>query len=83
MKPHEILFRLTDLFRAAFDRPDLIYHGKTMMRDIPGFDSINFVQMILAVEEAFGIELHEDEVDTICTMSDVYARVRDKVPRTD
>jgi acyl carrier protein len=71
--------RLEVKLREAFSRPDLEYAQAVMMRDIPGFDSVNFVMMILALETEFGVELHEDEVDSIYTMGDIFALLRGKV----
>jgi hypothetical protein len=75
--------RLTRVLRHAFGQPTLDYQARVMMRDIPGFDSVHFVQMILAMEAEFGFELHEDEVDSIYTMGDVFALLQCKVPKTD
>jgi hypothetical protein len=75
--------RLLQVLRHAFSQPTLVYRARTMMRDIPGFDSVHFVHMILAMEAEFGFELHEDEVDAIYTMGDVFALLRCKVLEAD
>jgi len=80
MNNKQLADRLADNLREAFTRPDLEYQAAMMMRDIPGFDSVHFVQMILALEVEFGLELHEDEVDSIYTMGDIFALLRGKVP---
>jgi acyl carrier protein len=79
MNDDELAARLAEMLQEAFDRPNLEYRPQTMMRDILGFDSVHFVQMILALEEAFGIELHEDEVDSICSMGDIFTLLRSKL----
>jgi acyl carrier protein len=40
---------------------------------------VQFVQLILAVEEQFGITLNEDEVDGMERIGDLYDVVRRKV----
>jgi len=68
--------RITELSRAAFQRPQMEYHGWTRLRDIPGYDAVRFVQLLLALEAEFAITLHEDEVDSIATMGDILALLR-------
>jgi len=80
MNDQQLAERLAEMLRDAFNRPNLEYSAETMMRDILGFDSVQFVQLILALEEAFSIELHEDEVDSIYSMGDIFAMLRGKVP---
>ena len=80
MNDQQLAERLAEMLRDAFNRPNLEYSAKTMMRDILGFDSVQFVQLILALEEAFSIELHEDEVDSIYSMGDIFAMLRGKDP---
>ena len=65
--------------REAFNRPALDYNPATMMRDILGFDSVQFIMTILALETAFDIQLHEDEVDSIYSMGDIFRVLRAKV----
>ena len=79
MNDQQLAERLAEMLRDAFNRPNLEYSAETMMRDILGFDSVQFVQLILALEEAFSIELHEDEVDSIYSMGDIFAMLRGKV----
>ena len=80
MNDQQLAERLAGMLRDAFNLPNLEYSAETMMRDILGFDSVQFVQLILALEEAFSIELHEDEVDSIYSMGDIFAMLRGKVP---
>jgi acyl carrier protein len=80
MNNQQLADRLAGMLRHAFNRPHLEYRPETMMRDILGFDSVQFVQLILAMEDVFGIELHEDEVDSIYSMGDIFTMLRGKVP---
>ena len=83
MTNKDLAASLVSIMKDAFDQPDLQYRPRVMMRDVAGFESVHFVQMILALELEFGFELHEDEVDAIYTMGDVFALLRRKVPETD
>ena len=78
-----IVGRMTELLRAAFERPELVCYGRTVLRKIPGFDATGFIRFILALEAEFGIELHEAEIDFIETMGDVLALVKKRTPDVD
>jgi acyl carrier protein len=65
--------------RTVFKQPDIAFQPERELRDIFGLDSVQFVQLILAVEEQFGITLNEDEVDGMERIGDLYDVVRRKV----
>jgi acyl carrier protein len=70
--------RMVETFRQALRHPDIQYDATTLIRNIQGFDTAGFVRLILALESEFGVVLHEDEVDSINTMGDVFAILRAK-----
>ena len=49
--------RLQEVFRQVFDDDELVIEPKTTAADIEGWDSINHVNLVLAVERAFGVRL--------------------------
>jgi hypothetical protein len=70
--------RVTELLRAAFGRPELVYYSRTALRKIPGFCASGFIRLILALEAEFGIELHEDEIDSIETLGDILVLLKNR-----
>jgi acyl carrier protein len=74
-----LIARTAELLRQAFKRPELQYHARTSLRDIPGYDATRLIQLILGLEAEFGVALHEDEVDRITTMGDIAALLLGKV----
>jgi len=68
--------RIATTLARAFRIPRLRYRPDTPISGIPGYDDTNFVRSILALEQEFGIELHEDEVDSIATLGDIVTVVR-------
>ena len=80
MNDEALIVAICERLREAFNRPTLTFDPDTMMRDILGFDSVQFIMMILALESEFGVHLHEDEVDSIYSMGDVFELLRRKVP---
>jgi acyl carrier protein len=70
---------LTETMRSVFKQPDIAFEPERELRDIFGLDSVQFVQLILAIEVQFGITLDEDEVDRIERIGDLFTVVRGKV----
>lgn len=43
--------------------------------DSLGMDSLDRVEVVMRIEEEFGVELSDEKVDTICTLDDLIAYV--------
>jgi acyl carrier protein len=68
--------------REIFKAPDLAYDPGIVFQDIRGFDSIQAVQFILAIEAALGVMFSEEEVDNMRTMGDLVTMLdRKRVPQ--
>lgn len=53
---------LNAIFRDIFENPDLIVTPATSALDIPDWDSVAEVKLVLAIEDEFGVEFTTDEV---------------------
>ena len=58
----EQLEKLSSIFKVLFNRPDLELTDNLSAKDIPGWDSFNHVNLIINIEEEFGIKFTNDEV---------------------
>ena len=56
------LGKLSDIFRVLFNRPDLELTDDLTAKDVPGWDSFNHVNLIINIEEEFGVRFSNDEV---------------------
>jgi acyl carrier protein len=75
----QIAADLIATIRTVFKQPDIKFEPERELRDIFGLDSVQFVQLILMVEEQFGITLDEDEVDRMERIGDLFDVVKKKV----
>ena len=73
-----ILDRLHDVFRQIFDRPDLRISRDTAAKDIAGWDSFTHVNLIVAIEEAFGVAFTTREIGSFANVGDVVDLLRGK-----
>lgn len=57
-----ILDRIQSIAGDVLGNPDLELGEETTARDVPGWDSLTHVQIVIAVERAFGIRMTSTEV---------------------
>ena len=56
------LEKLSNIFKVLFNRPDLKLNDDLSAKDVPGWDSFNHVNLIISIEEEFGVRFSNDEV---------------------
>ena len=62
----EIIFeRLNNVFRDVFDDDTISVSDNTTSKDIPDWDSLEHINLIVAVEQEFGIKFNMGEVTTM------------------
>ena len=67
----ENLNKLTDIFRTLFNYPDLVLHDGLVAADVPGWDSFNHINLIISIEEEFGVKFTNDEVAKMQNVGDL------------
>jgi acyl carrier protein len=75
----EILERLTDLVAGILELDDLQLTPATVAADVPGWDSIAHVQIVVAVERAFGIRFRTGEITGLVDVGALLGRIRDRL----
>jgi acyl carrier protein len=70
MTTAEIHQKLTAVFRDTFDDPTLEISDSTTAKDVPGWDSIMYVNLIVAVEKAFGVTFTTKDVKSMANVGD-------------
>ena len=57
MTRDEVFERLTEVFRDVFDDEEIVLSDTTTSADIEDWDSFEHINLILAVENEFGIKI--------------------------
>ena len=78
MQDGEIYGELTDIFRDVFMRDDMMLTPELTAKDVPGWDSFKQIEIIIAVEEKYGIKFHTRELDSLHNVGDLARTVEAK-----
>lgn len=62
MSREEVYVKLNEVFRDVFDDEDITVNDATVASDIDGWDSLEHINLIVAVETCFGIKFNMGEV---------------------
>jgi acyl carrier protein len=67
--------RLTEVFRRVFHQPALELRDETSARDVPGWDSLNHVTLMIEVEREFGLRFSSREIEALSCVGDLKALI--------
>jgi acyl carrier protein len=75
----DIVHRLTDVFQKVFDDEDLVLSPKTSAKDVPGWDSLMHVTLIINVEKAFRVRFTSSEVASLKNVGELTALIESRI----
>jgi acyl carrier protein len=67
----EILSKLTGIFRDVFDDETLVARPELTAHEVDRWDSLSHIDMILLVEEAFGVRFRTREIADLMNVGDL------------
>ncbi len=62
---------LTEIFNDVFMRDDMKLTPELSARDVEGWDSFKQIEIMVSVEERFGIKLNTREIDGLKNVGDL------------
>lgn len=65
------IFKLQSIFRDVFSDPQLVLTEDMSPADLPDWDSVAMVHIILAAEAEFGVRFSTDEVAAVSSVADI------------
>ncbi len=71
--------RVQNVFRDVFEDPMLLITEKTTAADIPTWDSLTHITLIVSLEEEFGIQFTSMEVTSMSCVGDLFTLLEKKV----
>jgi acyl carrier protein len=74
--PEEMIAAVNRVMVEEFEAEEEQLRPEAKLREDLGLDSLDGVDLVIALEVAFGFRIGEDEIRGIETLGDVYDRVR-------
>lgn len=62
MQREDAIARIQDIFRDVLDNEEIILTDSTTAEDVGEWDSLSHIQLIVAIEKAFGIKFTSKEI---------------------
>jgi len=80
MTEPEIYAKLSEIFSEIFMRDDIALEPGLTAKDVKGWDSFKQIEIIMALEEEYGIQFNTRELDRLQNVGDLVAVVLSKTP---
>jgi acyl carrier protein len=71
--------RIQDVFRAVFEKPDLVLRDDMQAKDVEGWDSLNHLTLIVTIEDEFKIAFTTKEVMGFQNVGEMLTCLRGKL----
>lgn len=71
--------QLTKVFREVFDDGTITLGAQTTADDIDGWDSMSHINLIIAIEIAFGIEFSNEEIRSFNNVGEMQKCIESKI----
>ena len=78
MEKNEIVSRLTPIFRDVFNNDTLVVSEGMTAKDVPTWDSLSNINMIIAVEKAFGVKFRIKDVRALKNAGELLELIKSK-----
>lgn len=74
MTQEELLASFTEILRNLLGDDSIVLTAATTRPEVPGWDSFNYVNFIVAVEMQFGVKFGVAEVESFQTVGEIAER---------
>lgn len=71
MSREELYERLNEVFQDVFDDEDITVNDATTANDIEDWDSLEHINLVVAVEKKFGIKFSMEEVNNFKSVGEM------------
>ena len=79
MDHNEILTTVTTVFAEVLDNKNIVLTGETTANDVEEWDSLNHIQLVVAVEKKFGIRFTSREIQSWKNVGEMIDSINAKV----
>lgn len=75
----EIYPRLTEILRDVFGDGSLVAASTMTAKDVPGWDSLRNIRLMLTIEKAYGVRFSASEIGKLKNIGDLVHLVQTKL----
>ncbi len=75
----EVLEELTDLFREIFVKDEIVLAPQTSAADLPGWDSMKHIEIVIAIEQKYGVRFSSRQVEALRSVGDLVIAIDQKL----
>jgi len=75
----EIRTRLTEIFRDVFDDESIVVHDAMTAADVDEWDSLNHINLVLAVERGFAVRFMTSEIGNLANVGEFIDLLKGKL----
>ena len=81
MDKNQILAQLTQVMEKLFDVKNLKVSETTIASDIEEWDSLNHIQLVVAIEKSFKIKFAASEIQNWKNVGEIMQSIESKLPK--
>lgn len=81
MTREDLLKRLEEIIKVQDPAKALLISEKTSLKDDLGVDSIELMEFVINVEDAFSISIPDEDVETLMTIGDLIDYLQKKLAK--
>jgi acyl carrier protein len=81
MNEPAIWSELREVFREIFDDPQLTIGPETTAKNIPDWDSLAHIQLMVAIEQAFGMRFNTGEVASLNNVGEMVTLIANRTSK--
>ncbi len=78
MDSNTILHQLNEIFTDVLDNEDIKLQPETVAKDVEEWDSLNHIQLIVAIEKHFKIRFTTTEINSWKNVGDIISSIQAK-----
>lgn len=75
----EILGKVNDIFIDVLDNPDIVLTDATSASDIAEWDSLNHIQLVVAIEKGFKLKFTSREIQSWKNVGEMCQAINQKL----
>lgn len=79
MTESEITQKLAGIFCEVFDLPSIVLTPDMTAQDVPEWDSVNHITLVVETERVFGVKFRTTEIEDLKNVGDLIRLIKTKI----